>query len=50
MDGIRQLQTVVEGDVDRAEAWRRSVQALRLLERIAWLLERAGAPIRPEDL
>lgn len=50
MDGIRQLQPVVDGDVERADAWRRSMQTLQLLVKIAWLLEHAGAPIRPEDL
>lgn len=50
VDGIRQLLPVVEGDVPRADAWKRQVQVLRLLERIAWLLDHAGAPIRPEDL
>lgn len=51
MDGIRALAPLVDGErVDRTEMIRRESQALRALERIAWLLQRAGAPIRPEDL
>jgi hypothetical protein len=51
MDGIRTLAPLVDGErVDRTETIRRQAQALRALERIAWLLQSAGAPIRPEDL
>lgn len=51
VEGIRLLQPLVGGPaLDRTETLRRQVQALRALERIAWLLHAAGAPIRPEDL
>lgn len=51
MEGIRALAPLVDGErVDRTETIRRQAQALRALERVAWLLHSAGAPIRPEDL
>lgn len=51
MDGIRILRPLVEGvQLDRTETLRRQAQALTLMQRIAWLLTSAGAPLRPEDL
>ena len=51
VEGIRLLQPLVAGQpLDRTETLRRQAQALRKLERVAWLLASAGAPIRPEDL
>jgi hypothetical protein len=51
MRGIRALQPLVRGiALDRTETLRRQAQALAELQRIAWLLQAQGAPIRPEDL
>jgi len=51
MDGIRVLRPLVEGvQLDRTETLRRQAQALALMQRIAWLLTSAGAPLLPEDL
>lgn len=51
MDGIRILRPLVDGvQLDRTETLRRQAQALALMQRIAWLLTAAGAPLRPEDL
>jgi hypothetical protein len=51
MEGIRVLRPLVEGmQLDRTETLRRQAQALSLMQRIAWLLTSAGAPLRPEDL
>lgn len=51
MEGVRVLRPLVDGvRLDRTEILRRQAQALTLMQRIAWLLTSAGAPLRPEDL
>jgi len=51
MEGIRLLRPLVDGlQLDRTEVLRRQAQALTLMQRIAWLMTSAGAPLRPEDL
>ena len=51
VEGIHALTPLVEGPLlDRTTVIRRQAQALRCLERIAWLLASVGAQIRPEDL
>ena len=47
--GVRALRPVVLGEVtDRCEHTRRMAIALSSLERVAWLMASAGAPIRPD--
>jgi len=49
--GMRALGPLVEGVlVDRTETVRRQAVALTELQRIAWLMASAGAPIRAEDV
>jgi hypothetical protein len=51
LEGIRALQPLVDGvKLDRTETLRRQAQALAAMQRIAWLLTSAGAPLRPENL
>lgn len=49
--GIKALKPLVDGvQVDRTDVVRRQARALSALERIAFLLYAAGAPIRPEAI
>jgi len=51
VDGLRALQPLVQGEpLERMEILRRQANAALCLERIAWLLSTAGAPLRPEEL
>lgn len=49
--GMRALTPLVDGvQVDRTETVRRQAMALHELQRIAWLMGQAGAPVRAEDM
>jgi hypothetical protein len=52
LSGMKALEPLLENErpVTESERIRRENKAFRALEKIAWLMQNQGAPIRPEDI